>query len=801
MSIGEQIKWERECAERGSLRYYQNQDRLRKSGNGDTTDVMSFVIKERLEEVARQLEENATSSYAGSGVKYNLLIRQIADGDYLKMAYIGLKCILNAVSRKNNNTILKVFLDIASHLESELKCQIFEHEHPAYYDKVRKSMKEQNVTDYVHRNKVLMKKFNDFEIKWTEWPALTKIHIGARVMRGILPVFSDVLFTFLEHKNGKTFRKIDTTTQFDDWSAEFEKERGLLYPSFLPLKAPPLAWTSMTEGGYHTPLMSMKFIKYKGHAHRDYVKANIPHKHLAAVNKMQRTAWQINEEVLEVQSNVYHQGLKIGIPSNVVIKPNEFPEHLKSIDKEDLTPSQVDEVTAWKAAAKACYGKERQRKGKVLAFMQGHKLACELRDWDKLYFVYTCDFRGRIYCATSGLSPQGADPAKGLLRFAKAVRLGDTGVKWLAIHGANTYGVDKVSFDDRVQWVADNKANIMRVVEDPINAREFWGEADKPYQFLAFCLEWGKCNYGINKNAMSQLPIGLDGSCNGLQHFSAMLRDEVGAQATNLTVAEKPNDIYKQVADLTLAKLQALADEEDCPLARKWLSVGVTRKCAKRPVMTLPYGATQQSARIYIMDYVMDNWAKFELDECHQWEYAKYLTPILWDAIGEIVIAARGAMTWLQKNTKNEFMSWLTPIGFPVYQFYKNVEVKRVTTMLDGAIQLKVRDFLDVGTPIKSRQRSGIAPNFLHSIDSTHMVMTINGTNFTSYAMIHDDFGTHAGNTEELYLSIRKAFKKLYANCNPLVEYAKQMDIPLDTLPRAGEYEINDIDDATYFFG
>ena len=57
---------------------------------------------------------------------------------------------------------------------------------------------------------------------------------------------------------------------------------------------------------------------------------------------------------------------------------------------------------------------------------------------------------------------------------------------WLAIHGANSYGEDKCSLDDRTQWVSDNEEMIFKCAESPHQNTE-WSQADKPYQFLAFC--------------------------------------------------------------------------------------------------------------------------------------------------------------------------------------------------------------------------------------------------------------------------------------------------------------------------
>lgn len=800
-SIVDQLKWEEECVERGTERYYANQDRLREQGQVVDTDVMSHLLQTRLRDVAKKLEEATKVTNATTFGKHNALLRScVVDGDYLKLAYIGVQTAFQTLIHNDKNTILKLCMQIANRLESELKCLKFELEYPSYFETVIKSFHNQNVTDIVHKQKVMMKKFGEFEINWVDWDYYQSIHIGAKILGAVLEVFDDVLFINIESQYGKKLSKLDTTPAFDDWAAEFEKERGFMFPSLLPLKIPPLAWdgSNSKAGAYYSPRMAqaVSLIKARGKDHKNFVSSYDPVQHRVAINKMQRTAWCVNKDILEVQKLIYEKGLGVGIPSNQVIKPPVFPSHL-DIPKDQLTEKQQEELKDWKLLAKIAYGREKQRKGQVLAFIQSHKLAKELSEWDKFYFAYNCDFRGRIYCATAGLSPQGADSAKGLLRFAKGVVLGPTGIKWLAIHGANTFGADKVPYERRESWIKENEKAIKAVVEDPINNRHIWGNADKPYQFLAFCYEWARCDYGRNDKVESFIPIGLDGSCNGLQHYSAMLRDKVGAKATNLTHTQYPADIYKEVADTCTKKLENMDD----PRAKIWLRVGVNRKCAKRPVMTLPYGSKQVSCRAYILEYVQDNWAKFQLDESLQWDMAAFLTPILWESIGEVVVAARVGMKWIQKNIPHGFVKWLTPLGFPVYQFYKDLDMVAVRTKLNGGLRLYFCDVNQEKEPKMVQQRNGIAPNFIHSLDSSHMVLTTNMTDFSSYAMIHDDYGTHAGNTEELFKAIRKAFHKLYTENDPLKDWAEQLEVNTVELPEKGSYNIEDIFKADYFFG
>ena len=798
-TLADQIAWEKDLSERGAQTYWANQDRLRKNQDADKCDGVSHLMKERMREVATLIEQRA-KMISGRSAKYGKLLQSVAQGDYMKIAFIGLQVVFQKTAIPNHNTLTKITLGIGTRLEADLKCQMFEAKYPAYYNTVVESLKEQRVTDYMHKHKVFMAMFKKFDdLEWSDFDPEVHSHIGLRVVDAILHVFKDVFFVRMIMRNGKRLNTIDTTVAFDEWLGDFEQVRGMMNPTRLPLKIPPRAWARDGQGGYYTPALvdNTTLIKTKSREHRAFTNQHDPLAHREAVNAMQRTPWKINQRVFEVQQLIYTKGLGVGLPSNEKVAPKPFPEHLRDVVKGTYSVQQKEEVTAWKVMAKSAYGREQKRKATTIAYMQTYKLAKELQDWDEFYYVYTCDFRGRIYCATSGLSPQGADTAKGIIQFARAEKLGTTGVKWLAIQGANTFGEDKLSYDDRVSWVERNEPHIRQVVADPLNYREWWGSADKPYQFLAFCFEWADCDYGRNTQTTSSIPVGLDGSCNGLQHFSAMLRDEVGAAATNLSNSDKPQDIYQEVADKCAEAIKDL----DEPCAVKWTEVGLTRKVAKRPVMTLPYGAKQKSARAAIFEWATDYWHLFKLDEKHTWEQAKWLTPHLWDAISDTVVAARAAMDWLQKNVGKGYCHWLTPIGFPVYQYYKEVPTTRVQTKLCGITEIWLNDFDCYGDPKHSQQRSGIAPNFVHSIDSTHMVMTINMTDFKCYAMIHDDFGTHAGHTEVLFKAIRDSFHKLYANHDPLAEWAEQTGVALETMPEKGTYNIDDINKASYFFG
>lgn len=805
MELADQLEWEEQCSARGLHQHVNTQKNLRSSGRADNTEIASQLRQEYTQILADRIKANAYVS-VGRHAKYNTMIRaRILDHDYRKVAYITLQTMIQAVLGPEDGVkLVSIAVAIADRLEVDYKCLLFEAKHPSYFNKTLESFKDNRVTAYDHQKKVVMLKFNEFEYEWNDWTQEFKGAFGASCVGAVLQELPDIFKLAAMYKRGKRVNTIAPADGFQEWMTSFDTARGLMFPKYLPTKIKPVDWSDLDVGGYYSHNMKLSFVKTKGKEHKAFVRKGDLTAHFKAANKIQSTAWKVNKRVLEVQQYIYKHGLGIGIPDEQAKEPQGFPEHLKDIPKEELTPTQQLEVTDWKHYMKAHYRADNERKAQVIGFMQSYSLATELQDWDRFYFVHTADFRGRIYSVTTGLSPQGADTAKGVLHFAEGVPLGKQGAQWLAVHGANVYGKDKILYSERVDWIRDNERNIKACVDDPISNREFWSEADKPYQFLAFCFDWADTDYGRDQNANSYIPVGLDGSCNGLQHYSAMLRDNVGALATNLrppkTATSTPEDIYQQVADRTAELLQEQVGEEFADL---WLAVGLKRKCAKRPVMTLPYGSTQNSARDYIFEWVRDNWDLFGYtDDSKQYALATYLTPFMWKAIGQIVVAAREAMQWLRKHVpKGEFCSWLSPIGFPVYQYYKDLHGIRVDTYLLGRAELWVNDRNQIAGPKRSAQLTGVAPNFVHSIDATHLVMTTNLVDLPSYAMIHDDYGTHAGNTHLLFTAIRESFFDLYKNNDPLADWAKAVGVPDSKLLDKGYYNIADVKKAIYFFG
>ena len=332
---------------------------------------------------------------------------------------------------------------------------------------------------------------------------------------------------------------------------------------------------------------------------------------------------------------------------------------------------------------------------------RGVVVARTLAFTERFYYPYSLDFRGRAYPATEFLHPHGPDVIRGMLEFADGVRLSRAGAGWLAVHGANTLGtwagksLTKLTFQERVDTIKGLSDLILLAAEDPLGHR-WWIEADDPWQFLAFIFEWAQW---LKTNELeSHIPVGLDGTANGIQHYSALLRDPVAAAAVNMTKTDRPVDIYATVASDLIRRLGSQSAE---PIASLWLAFGlVTRSIVKRPVMTLPYGATRYGFVDQILqtlrekDDVWNHTRKtFGIAGVKIRVAVQYLSALLWETLLATVGGALSAMEWLQNSTAAVVtvtggpVSWVVPLtGFPAHQEYWRQKRTQITTRMNGTI-------------------------------------------------------------------------------------------------------------------
>ena len=442
------------------------------------------------------------------------------------------------------------------------------------------------------------------------------------------------------------------------------------------------------------------------------------------------------------------------------------------------------------------------------------QLAEDYAKYPEFYFVWQLDFRSRKYPVESFMSPQVADWGKALIEFNNGFPINDyDDAAWLAIHGANLYGNDKVSFNERIEWAWNQEDDIVASAENPLD-HTWWTTADKPWQFLSWCFEW----YGLLREGWgfyTHLPCSADGSCNGLQHLSAILLDERGGRATNLLPSETPSDIYTDVAIRAKQLVQQDADAGH-ELARKCLEFGIDRSITKRPVMIVPYSGTQHACREYIQEAIADKVEKsggcspFGDDLFH---VGLYLSKHVWQGINETISSARAVMDYVKEvgsyyAQANKHMEWVTPTNFLVVQPYFNTKKRLIKTHIDGNLvylsyQQELQDSVN-----KSRISTGASPNFIHSLDAAALTLTVNkclDANMGDFSMVHDSYGTHSPNMPIMSQILREEFVKMYKDndvLGQLRDHACQTlgDNTLPMPPTQGNLDLSKVLESDYFF-
>lgn len=413
------------------------------------------------------------------------------------------------------------------------------------------------------------------------------------------------------------------------------------------------------------------------------------------------------------------------------------------------------------------------------------------------------------------------------------------GIWWLSIHGANCLGVTpggekmtRWTLGYRSKWIQEHSKRIQHTAMEPFSDL-WWTEADEPWQFLAFCFEWaGMLEHmwgdapGGPEEYVCHLPVSVDGSCNGLQHFSGMLRDPEGAQAVNVTANQEPEDVYTLVADKLLDKVE-LEAVKGSELAEMWLASGlIGRKLAKRPTMTFVYGSKTYGFADQLWSHLKsdapDGWEDFFLDQNGDdlsRKACNFLASAMWDTLTVVVKGAANAMEWMQSAAREiakagRHVRWTVPeTKFPVHQDqlrYYERKRKRIDTHLAGGVSYRPSYYEAVeGKPDLTRQANAIAPNVVHSLDAAALMKTVlmaSEDGVEHFHLVHDSYGTLPARMDALVRATRQAFFQLYSRHDVVEElyheWLNQVDdlAAIETPPSLGDLDVSEVLASDYFF-
>jgi len=715
------------------------------------------------------------------------------------VAMIAVRMILDSVGSDNSYTSCAYAIGTA--IDEEVKLTRLAKEAPRAWADLKKRHKSATKRSF---DKMIADVCAKAGVSHDPAPKRDRIQLGVALLEMVIQNTGLVRAQAMSNARGNPRLVVVPADETLDWLSKSNEAHESLFPFFLPTVDVPNDWIDPWDGGYHTNLLVRRpLVKTRD---RELVKAlesaTMPEVY-RAVNCLQRTPWRINKTVLQCVESAWEAGEGLAdLPTREDLARIPKPEG-------ELSPEVFKD---WKRRAAIRHQEVVANRSRRVMFSKIMFMAQRFANEPRFYYPHQVDFRGRFYPVPFFLNPQGSSLARGLLEFAEGKPIkDDSALGWFEVHGANCFGVDKVSFDERRRWVAEHVALIKAVFKDPFDCR-WWTEADSPWEFLAWCLEFGEY-LESPATFQSHLPVAMDGSNNGLQIFSLLMRDESGAEATNVTPGPWPRDIYQDVADKTTSRLLADPDE----LARKWLEFcdgRVPRKAVKRAVMTMPYGSTFHSCVHYTRDWQRERERERGTGQFFQHGYdpSVVFARHAWQAIGETVGKARECMDWLRAIARTHAengipVRWTAPTGFPVKQSYVRFQQKQIKTSVGDVVRYtKYRE--DTQEVALLKQMNGVSPNFVHSLDAAVLAKTVclaDDCGITSLAMVHDSYGTHAADCPRLAGLLRDQYAEVFSK--DLLETFRQecLDnlpdgVVLPPVPERGELDVSLVRQSLYFF-
>ncbi|XP_028627407.1 DNA-directed RNA polymerase, mitochondrial isoform X2 [Grammomys surdaster] len=598
----------------------------------------------------------------------------------------------------------------------------------------------------------------------------------------------------------------------------------------VPMLCPPLPWTSLHSGAYL--LSSTKLMRAtEGTTQHQRLLERCPpaqlHGALDALTQLGNCAWRVNGHLLDLVLQIFRDKgcMHLGVPP----PRSEAPQPRQRQLPPGSTPVHKSEL---RKEVVRCLKAAREMHSLRSEALYRLSLAQHLRH-HVFWLPHNMDFRGRTYPCPPHFNHLGGDLARALLKFAEGRPLGPHGLDWLKIHLINLTGLKKGdSLRVRLAFADEVMEEILDSADNPLTGRKWWMEADEPWQTLACCMEVAQAVRSPDPTAyISHLPVhqllgtpcGQDGSCNGLQHYAALGRDSVGAASVNLTPSDLPQDVYREVA--TQVEEFRQQDAKEGLRVAQVLEGFISRKVVKQTVMTVVYGVTRYGGRLQIEKRLQ------ELSDFPQefvWEASQYLVRQVFKSLQEMFSSTRAIQHWLTESANlishaGWPVEWVTPLGIPIIQPYHRESKVQVKGGIQSITFTSSVD--DNQKPNTLKQKNGFPPNFIHSLDSSHMMLTAlhcyrKGLTFVS---VHDCFWTHAADVPVMNEVCREQFVRLHSQ--PILEnlakfleerfcsvssnrslkpseraLVMKLRETLQSLPETGTFDLGQVIRSTYFF-
>ena len=773
LQIDQQIELEKEAIQYGLHKLEKNTLRLEEKAYASASVYGVASIELLLPVVVEQIEATLHRIHEGkNGQAFAEIHKYLADVEPLAAAAVACKIIFDKVfsHKRDDNKLVNVCLAIGDAIQDECQLRYYEETCPGLLKSIKDKYWHRAIGTHQKKTvaQVLINRAN--AAPWAKWGSVNCTKLGGWLLECVLQA-SNWFEKQQVRVNKKTDNFLVPTEQFLSVKDQVLAEAELFTPMSWPMLIEPNDWSEEHKGGYLlNEVMHGDEMVRRGD--RRLIQGETPFNFL---NKIQKVGYTLNTFTMEVAEELYERGREVGkfIPIMDIQLPSKPPDIADNKESRHKYKREAAEKMNERA-------NNFRRSCRTRATMETAR-----RFIGKTFYLpWSLDYRGRAYPIPPFLTPQDTDFGKSLIRFAEEAEVTPIAEEWLAFQVATTYGLDKASIEERLEWTKNNTTLITRIALDPLGQISEWEVAEEPFQFLAACDEYYQCVISHNKKTTG-LMVATDATCSGLQILAGLAKDASTARLVNVLPGDRPSDAYKAVAE------QALPNVPDSvkPL--------MDRKVVKRVVMTVPYNSKPISNRKYIKDALKEKGLDVSKEDLTATVQA------VRDAMEVVVPGPMAAMRWIERQVSaalkdgKTYLTWTTPSGFVVKQKFHKKEFQTLSLKLMGRVSMRVctGDGIKID---KSHHLNATAPNLIHSLDAS--LLHLSAIDFHHpIALIHDSVLCRATDMTELSDLVRQTYFNIFTGESYFKQWADEIGAEEEP-PMIGDLEPSHVINSTYFF-
>ena len=769
------MELEREQIRQGLKQLHDNQRKLEDKEYASATVYGVASIEQLLPLVVGRIQATAFERIkkGHTGRCFAEIQKYLSDIEPEAAAAIACKVTFDKVfsTKPKSNQVQNVTDAIGQAVENECMMRHYERKVPGLLHTLKENYFHRSIGTH-QKVKVITTLMHRYDVPhWECWGRTNRIKLGGWLIDCIIDASG--WFTKEVRREGrKTHTFIIPSTHFLSIKEEVMATAELFSPLAWPMLIEPNDWTNERQGGYLlNEVMRGYDMVRRGDPSR--IQGETP---INFLNKIQKVGYTLNPFIVDVAETLLERGEQVGkfvpiVELPLPPKPVDIAENKEARHDYNRKAAEVHNTNA-QAFQRSC--RTRMTMNAVKVF----------KDKEKFFIPWSFDYRGRAYPIPAFLTPQDTDFGKSLLKFHESSFMTPEAEDWLAFQVATTYGKDKDTIQDRIEWTKSNHSLITSIATDPLGYLHEWEVADEPWTFLAACDEYYHCIIKCDRHH-TNLPVAVDATCSGLQILAGLARDASTAALVNVLPSDKPQDAYKVIA------------EQAKPNVPEHLRPYMDRKTTKRTVMTVPYNAKPFSNRGYIREALKEKGVEVEKDDLTA------IVKAVRDAMNVIVPGPMKVMKWIESEVAAAIdrgaseLQWVTPSGFVVTQKLMKKKIQEIELQLLGRCQIKVAT--EDGDKVdRAHHKNATAPNLIHSLDAS--LLHLSALRFNApISLIHDSVLCRATDMPTLRDIVRETYMHLFAEHDYLTTFAHHIGAEteppiIDTLKPAK------VIDSTYFF-